>query len=620
MKITLKRPYRSIGALSCPELPNFVVLTGRNGAGKTQILQAIRNGSAAVSGVSKKQVELYDLSSFRPPDNTLANWQSSQFARETAGNYLEGEHEPSPKSVASKIFKRHATEAGERGGKMGRKKFEGELRKRIGSTPDFKVFGENAKRGSAYDRELHSNVFDPLISRAQGSSASRRSIANSFNDNPGALLTMAMKRTGNLAHELTYDDIIRASHYEGRPIENSVSQVFTAYKVDQYDWAHSRFEAADGPVSYPELIAEYQRRNPPPWDTLRNVLSEMREAAGDGGLFDFDFSDPADLRLDMSNYQEFSFKSDMTNRTSSARYELNSLSSGEKILMALCLASFNQRLGKRRPKLLLLDELDTVLHPSMVAALVAALRSLFVDHDCGILMTTHSPMTVAALPETDVFQVVRKREEVSLTPTTTTLAVEELSEGIATVDAGLRIAASHEADITLLTEGNNTLHLKRWVELNFPSRVHVFEGLPEHRDKGQLLSYGRMLAAMNPESHFVIVWDCDAAGQAQKLRQDLPQGARVTPFAFDQRDNDIARRGIENNYDESILSPFAITKLDSEGRELSREFPKNRKTKFANHVRHNATKEYFANFGALRSVITGVLDNIDAAPCRPTSE
>ena len=89
----------------------------------------------------------------------------------------------------------------------------------------------------------------------------------------------------------------------------------------------------------------------------------------------------------------------MTNRSTGAQYDLDSLSSGEMVLMTLCLVSFNQYLGRRRPKLLLLDELDALLHPSMVAALVRTLKTLFVTRGTKVLMTSHSPMTVAALDE-----------------------------------------------------------------------------------------------------------------------------------------------------------------------------------------------------------------------------
>ena len=296
-------------------------------------------------------------------------------------------------------------------------------------------------------------------------------------------------------------------------------------------------------------------------------------AAGDDGLFNFEFSDPDAYKLLVRNYEQFQFQTVMTNRTSDAQYDLSSLSSGEKVLMALCLSAFNQQLGRRRPELLLLDELDAVLHPSMVTALVSTLKVLFVAQGTKVLFTSHSPMTVAALEETEIFRVVRQGRIVRIGPTTKIDAIEELSEGIATVDTGLRIAASSDARVTILTEGNNADHLKRWVELHFPSGVHVFDKLPHRTSKGELRTYGRLLGNMDPATHFVIVWDCDAAGDAQLLRNELPAHAKVTPFAFARRRaNKIARRGIENNYDDALLERYVINKTNSDGRLLGREF------------------------------------------------
>ena len=215
-----------------------------------------------------------------------------------------------------------------------------------------------------------------------------------------------MKLTAKLPHELTRDDIMRAWHYEGNTLSNSLSAVFAAYRVEQYIWAHKRIEKER--VDFAELITEYRTEYPPPWKALRKILSEMRDAAGDDGLFNFDFSDPDDIELHMGNYERFTFKAELTNRTTGAQYELDSLSSGERVLMALCLASFNQYLGRRHPKLLLLDELDSMLHPSMVTALVVTLKTLFLSKGTKVVMTSHSPMTVAALDEAEIF---RRRQD-----------------------------------------------------------------------------------------------------------------------------------------------------------------------------------------------------------------
>ena len=152
----------------------------------------------------------------------------------------------------------------------------------------------------------------------------------------------------SLPHELTFGDIVRASYYEGKTIANTISQIFTSYKHDEYEWARLQFESGER-VRYGDLVARYREENPPPWEILRDVMETMREEAGEGGLFDFEFSDPADVRLEMGEFRSFNFETTMTNRTSDTVYGLDDLSSGEKILMTLCLTSFNQRLAGDAP-------------------------------------------------------------------------------------------------------------------------------------------------------------------------------------------------------------------------------------------------------------------------------
>ena len=118
---------------------------------------------------------------------------------------------------------------------------------------------------------------------------------------------------------------------------------------------------------------------------------------------------------------------------------------------------------------------------------------------------------------------------------------------------------------------------------------------------------------MNTNSHFVIVWDCDAAGKAEALREDLPRGAKVTPFAFEKREeNTIAPKGIENVYDEEILEPWSTTTRNHEGAIVARSFPKNRKTAFANDVLQRATPKYFVHFQDLHAIISRILGSTSA--------
>ena len=88
MKIELKEPHKSIQTLTTDELPDFAVLIGRNGAGKTQLLEALNEGWAVVPGVTPDETELYDMGSFRSPNGGGANRQANGFARSTVEAYL----------------------------------------------------------------------------------------------------------------------------------------------------------------------------------------------------------------------------------------------------------------------------------------------------------------------------------------------------------------------------------------------------------------------------------------------------------------------------------------------------------------------------------------------------
>ena len=394
MKIELKQAYKSVSTLATEELPDFAILIGRNGAGKTQLLEALRDGSAVIPNIGGNEIEMYDMVRFRPPNTGQANRQANLFARSTADAYLLSQSSKRPRIETAKAIFDHCAGDVERDlGVEARDDFERNLRDEIRQIPDFAVFA-NRDRGTPYKESLYEQVLAPFLPDTSGRQSRRSSnqSSNSFNGNQAALLSAAMKLTSKLAHELTQDDIMRASNYEGNTLSNSISEVFAAYKVDQFIWAHKRIETES--VDYAELITEYRTHYPPPWETLREILTVMREASGEDGLFSFDFSDPDDYELNMGNYEQFSFRAEMGNLTTGAKYDLDSLSSGEKVLMALCLASFNQFLGRRLPKLLLLDELDAVLHPSMVAALVRTLKTLFVPQGTKVLMTSHSAMTV----------------------------------------------------------------------------------------------------------------------------------------------------------------------------------------------------------------------------------
>ena len=602
MRIKFERPYLSIKNLNEIDLKDFTMLIGRNGVGKTHLLEAIENGSVSVSDISHSEIQIYNLDSFRLKDSQDANWGSSSFASRVAEKYFTQGSDLALVKTAKKIFKQIINDFRLTNGSDDRRQFEEELRNAI---VGMQVFGDfpSVKSNNAlstYSEQIQSAVINPLKENNR-----QRQSRNTRNDS-ACLVTLAMKLNGKLPHEICRDDILSAVNFEGDFIENTLNEVFTRYKVEQFLWAHT--EGEESLLSFRDLILQYRKEKIPPWETLRENLDQMREVAGDPELFNFEFSDPEVDRINFIDHLQYSFKTQMTNRATGDSYSATSLSSGEKILMSLFLAAFNQRIGRRQPKLLLLDEVDVVLHPSMISALIIGLKNVFVKNGTRILMATHSVTTVSMLEEGEIFRVSRKDNKVDVSPVTKSEAVSELSEGIATIDTGLRIASSNAAPITILTEGKNSLHLKKWASLFYPEEVDVFDALTHSTGDKQLKTYGVLLAYMKTNSHFLIVWDCDAQSTTKKLADELPKTANVTAFAFEKRENKIVSKGIENLYDEEVLEPFSnlVTEV-STGKEVARSFDNRKKTEFAEHIFTNGIEDHFQHFDDLKLVVEKIL-------------
>ncbi|MCE7061254.1 ATP-binding protein [Dyadobacter sp. CY343] len=85
--------------------------------------------------------------------------------------------------------------------------------------------------------------------------------------------------------------------------------------------------------------------------------------------------------------------------------DITKLSSGERSLLSLVLTLYNTGASVQPPELLLLDEPDAYLHPSLADKFLTALYDVLVkEKSIKVIMTTHSPSTVAlAPPESGIF-------------------------------------------------------------------------------------------------------------------------------------------------------------------------------------------------------------------------
>jgi uncharacterized protein (DUF952 family)/ABC-type cobalamin/Fe3+-siderophores transport system ATPase subunit len=194
------------------------------------------------------------------------------------------------------------------------------------------------------------------------------------------------------------------------------SVVFKRYwenaRKNQFNRLRKEANEADIPfLTNEEFLLKY--RDP------RKEVNDLIRAAN----LDFEFNEPREEN------DEVPFELKLVSKSSKAEIGLKDLSSGEKTIMSLVFALYNSKLELSFPDVLLLDEPDASLHPAMTKQFLDVLVNDFVKaKGIQVIMTTHSPSTVALAPEEAVF--VMNKETPRLEKTTRDKALRVLTAGV----------------------------------------------------------------------------------------------------------------------------------------------------------------------------------------------
>lgn len=126
----------------------------------------------------------------------------------------------------------------------------------------------------------------------------------------------------------------------------------------------------------------------------------------------------------------------LIDQTKGTQVKFADLSSGERILMSFALCLYyaeDHRQIVDYPKVLLFDEIDAPLHPSMTQSLLRTIQEVLVEkNNIKVIMTTHSPSTVALAPEEAIY-VMSKTDRQRLLKTTKDKALSLLTTGVPTL-------------------------------------------------------------------------------------------------------------------------------------------------------------------------------------------
>ncbi len=404
--------YKSVQPFDAIELPALTVITGLNGSGKSQFLNGLllQNIRCDLFGPLYPPVQINEFAQHQrsatptvhPQITLLSNWTAAPFEF----NAQQG----------SKLGERFS----HRGMGTGASNFEAlraqmlfdlrnRLDKELGATVAASFTGSDdpwrigisklMRRASEASADVKWDVVALIFSEAE-TKVEEGFKQNSSTNAVGGAMEQARKEDG--ISPLTFtQDLASAisSRVPAKMFEPNIVQTISAYRDrladNDLDEMQSRRDPTKRFFTSEEFLKLY---GPPPWETMSELLALM------GLPFEVippshEMAQPVNFRLRLiGGGPELSFED---------------ISSGERVLLQFALSVVRPSpamVGLHRPLLLLLDEMDASLHPEMVQRWLSAIeRGIVNGFGIHVILTTHSPTTVALAPEGSLLAMVDGR-------------------------------------------------------------------------------------------------------------------------------------------------------------------------------------------------------------------
>lgn len=381
MQLIFNKTHLSITSFPNTILPEFTLITGFNGAGKSHLLQALQNGSVTVDVASPngstQEIRLFDWNNLVPQDTGAFTSESLRQEGENIRNNLIS-------------WKQHPQAA-------------------------------EALRTIARSRNLPAEYIDNPYKLSKISSAALQKLQPAITDLASTIeeISNATKTTGDWILQQTDENtravLLAASAASKKPVallesmdlasdipnwgradlfQQSFARLFVAYRDTQLSNLLAELHVSKGKseISFLTEVEFINKNGPAPWAFVNDTINQA-------GL-DFTINNPDPHAFSVYTPQ-------LTKRSTGVVIPFSSLSSGEKILMsfAFCVYYANDRRQLAvYPKLLLFDEIDAPLHPSMTKSLVDTITgTLVAKFGIKVIATTHSPSTVALAPDESTY-------------------------------------------------------------------------------------------------------------------------------------------------------------------------------------------------------------------------
>jgi AAA15 family ATPase/GTPase len=292
--------------------------------------------------------------------------------------------------------------------------------------------------------------------------------------------------------------------YKIYPLTNkkylNLATIFLYFKQQENEFKADLFNSTDDEKNkkLKEKLKSFFGIDEAPWVSLNNFLKEKN--------FKYTITEPKNV----FTYQPLLL-------TKEGNYvPFYSLSSGERIIIRLLIwawLSTSKQSFWGNKTIFLLDEFDAHLNPELAELFMQVVRDLVENNNLQIILTTHSPSTIAYCKEEELFWM----EEGQIKKGNKNEIIEKLTPGILTFRADTLVLLTSKPNI-IFTEGETDIvHIKTAIEVlskenkEFEDILEKAEFIPAHsaeRLKSSLNAFNSKKKSIN----VIGIFDYDKEG------------------------------------------------------------------------------------------------------------
>ena len=156
-----------------------------------------------------------------------------------------------------------------------------------------------------------------------------------------------------------------------------------------------------------------------PWTEINNLFEKLN--------FNYRFS--PDFEYEIPYLREepklYAFENGSINKREIRN--INDLSDGEKAILKLIIASYDRK-DDMATKILLLDEYDATLNPSLISDFYLTIQEFYLNRGIVVILSTHSPTTISLAPsEAKYYEIFRQNASSPIIKNVLREEYEELS-------------------------------------------------------------------------------------------------------------------------------------------------------------------------------------------------